>query len=112
MKLIRNIPNGYKLFRSVSIFNNYLNDINKLRDAGEKEEERALIAKAVKQWIDNVFDIFDVTCNIKGQENIPMDRPCVFIANHQGYADIIVMLKAAEGKQIGFVAKDALQKLP
>ena len=35
MKIIRNIPNGAKLFRSVSIFNNYLGEIDELRQAGK-----------------------------------------------------------------------------
>ena len=112
MKIIRNIPNGAKLFRSVSIFNNYLGEIDELRQAGKKEEERALLAKATGQWVNKVMDLFDITINIRGKENIPMDRPCVFYANHQGYADIVVMLKATEGKQIGFIAKDSLEKLP
>lgn len=112
MKIIRNIPNGAKLFRSVSIFNNYLSEIDELRQAGKKEEERALLAKATGQWVNKVMDLFDITINIRGKENIPMDRPCVFYANHQGYADIVVMLKATEGKQIGFIAKDSLEKLP
>lgn len=112
MKIIRNIPNGFKLFRSVSIFNKYLDEIEGLRNAGKKEEERALLAEATGLWVNKVIDLFDVTVNVKGRENIPMDRPCVFYANHQGYADIIVMLKATEGKQIGFIAKDSLEKLP
>ena len=112
MKIIRNIPNGAKLFRSVSIFNNYLGEIDELRQAGKKEEERALLAKATGQWVNKVMDLFDITINIRGKENIPMDRPCVLYANHQGYADIVVMLKATEGKQIGFIAKDSLEKLP
>ena len=112
MKIIRNIPNGAKLFRSVSIFNNYLGEIDELRQAGKMEEERALLANATGQWVNKVMDLFDITINIRGKENIPMDRPCVFYANHQGYADIVVMLKATEGKQIGFIAKDSLEKLP
>ena len=112
MKIIRNIPNGIKLFRSVSIFNKHLDEITRLREEGKKEEERALLADATGQWVNNVIDIFDITVNVKGRENIPMDRPCVFYANHQGYADIIVMLKAAEGKQIGFIANDSLEKVP
>lgn len=112
MKILRNIPNGFKLFRSVSIFNSYLNDIAKLRSEDKKEEERALIAHAAGTWVNEVIDLFDINLDIVGKENIPMDRPCVFIANHQGYGDIVVMLKATEGKQIGFIAKDSLQKLP
>ncbi|MGC2873969.1 lysophospholipid acyltransferase family protein [Ihubacter sp. rT4E-8] len=112
MKLLRNIPNGIKLFRSVSIFNYYLKDLEALRASGQGEKERELIAYATGLWVDKVIDIFDLTVNVSGKENIPADGPCVFIANHQGYADIVVLFKAAEGRQIGFIAKDSLQKVP
>lgn len=112
MKIFANIPNGFKLFRSVSIFNKKIPGIEEAKNAGDFELERKRIHEATDIWINNVIDLFDITINVKGRENIPMDRPCVFMANHQGYADIVVMFKAAEGKQIGFVAKDTLQKLP
>ena len=45
-------------------------------------------------------------------ENIPDHDGLVFISNHQGYGDIIAMLLATEGRQISFVAKDQLSKIP
>lgn len=112
MKIIPNIPNGIKLFRSVGIFNAYLKKLQKLRESGAAEEERELLAYATGLWVERVFDLFDVTIHITGQENIPAEGACVFIANHQGYGDIPVLIKVAEGRQIGFVAKDSLQKVP
>lgn len=112
MKLFRNIPGGFKLFRSVGTLNFYLKDIEKLKASGEKEKERALIAKATGEWINRVIEIYDLTVNVRGRENLPADGPCVFISNHEGYADIVVMFKALEGRQIGFVAKDGLEKVP
>lgn len=112
MKIFANIPNGVKLFRSVSVFNKRIPEIKAARLTGDSELEREKIYQATDIWVNNVIKIFDMTINITGQENIPMDKPCVFMPNHQGYGDIPVMFKVAEGKQIGFVAKDFLQKLP
>lgn len=112
MKIFRNIPNGFKLFKSVSILNYYRNDILALKESGEKEKERELIAKATGEWVDRVIDLFDITINVRGRENLPKEGPCVYISNHEGYGDIPVMFKALEGRQIGFVAKDSLQKVP
>lgn len=112
MKLFRNIPNGYKLFRSVGIFNKHMPAIAAAREAGDFEDERAQLARWTGIWANNVIDMYDWKVNITGQENIPKNQPCVFISNHQGYADIIVMFKAAEGKQIGFMAKDSLKNVP
>ncbi len=36
---------------------------------------------------------------------------CVYF-NHEGYGDIVVLFKALEGRQIGFIAKDALENVP
>lgn len=112
MKIIRNIPNGFKLFRSVSIFNYYMKDIKAAKDAGEYEKEREIIAYSTNLWATKVTEIFGINVNITGYENIPKNKPCVFISNHQGYADIIVLFRALEGKQIGFIAKDGLKKVP
>lgn len=112
MKLFRNIPNGFKLFRSVSVFNKNMHSIAAAREAGDFEKEREEIARWTGIWANNVINMFDWKVNITGKENIPQNQSCVFISNHQGYADIIVMFKATEGKQIGFIAKDNLEKVP
>lgn len=96
----------------MGIFDYYLKELEQLRESGEAEKERELLAHATSIWVNKVMDIFDLTINIEGQENIPEDGPCVFIANHQGYADIVVLIKAVEGRQIGFIAKDSLAKVP
>lgn len=112
MKLIRNIPNGFKLFRSVSVFSSCMRNIEKAKNEGDKEKEKALIGEGVAQWIHKLIDIFDITITIDGKENIPEEDGFVFISNHQGYADIIVILHMMEGRQVGFIAKETLQKVP
>ena len=112
MKLIRNIPNGFRLFRSISVFNYYIKDIESAKNAGDFEKERKLIAESTAIWVNNLIDLFDMTVHIEGKENVPPEGPCVFISNHQGYGDIIVLFKALEGRQIGFIAKESLEKVP
>lgn len=112
MKFFRNIPQGYRLFRSVSVFNNCLKTIGEARSRGDIEDEKALIGEGVAKWIHRLIDLFDITIHIEGKENIPQEDGFVFISNHQGYADIIVILHIMEGRQVGFIAKDTLQKVP
>ena len=112
MKLLRNIPKGYKLFRSVSVFNSYLDKIEAAKNAGDVEKEKAVIGEGVALWIQRLEELFDITFHIEGKENIPETGACVFISNHQGYADIIAILKMMDGKQVGFIAKDSLEKMP
>lgn len=48
--------------------------------------------------------------NVVGAENIP-EGSCVFVGNHQGNFDILVMLGYID-KPMGFIAKKELEKLP
>lgn len=112
MVIFRNIPNMIKLFRSVRIFNFYAKDILVARDAGDPVAEREAIAYSTHIWASKVAEMYHLEFDIKGKENIPEEDGCVFISNHQGYADIVAMFMALEGKQIGFIAKDSLEKLP
>lgn len=48
---------------------------------------------------------------IIGLENVPADRPCVFIGNHRSILDIVVVL-AYMKKPVGFIAKQELKKVP
>jgi len=112
MKLLRNLPNLIKLFRSVRIFNFYAKDITAAREEGDPVKEREAIAYSTHIWASKVEELYHMSMDIRGRENIPAEDGCVFISNHQGYADIIAMFLALEGKQIGFIAKDSLEKAP
>lgn len=111
MNIIKNIPNGFKLFKSIFDYKPYLKKIEILRQDEKLEEHRALIAEATGKWAQDVKRKFDMHLTIEGQENIP-EGACAFFVNHQGYGDIPTMFNVCQGKQIGFVAKDSAEKLP
>lgn len=111
MKLRGNVINGAKLLVSVMKLNKYAGPIRNAKERGDLEEERKQIAEASAAWINDAINIFDMHLEISGRENIP-DGACVFIANHQGYADIPVLLKALEGHATGFIAKDGFKNTP
>lgn len=111
MKIFGNIINGAKLVMSILRLNKFVEPLRTAREKDDYEEERKLIAEVCSVWVNDVIRIFDVELDIKGRENIP-EGPCVFIANHQGYADVPVMLKALEGHPTGFIAKDGFKKTP
>jgi len=111
MKLRGNVVNGVKLLASVMKLNRFIAPLKNARERDDYEKERELIAEVSSRWINDAIEIFDMHLDIKGRENIP-DCPCVFIANHQGYADIPALLKALEGHATGFIAKDGFVKTP
>lgn len=110
--LLKSLPMGIRLFKCIGKYNNYYREIGKLRKGGDVEKEREFIAFATGVWIDEVMDIFHITLNVEGRENIPMEEPCVFICNHEGYGDIFVLFKALKGKQIGFITKEEIRRVP
>ena len=75
--------------------------IKKARAAGNQAEETRLIAEVTARWSTYVSKHFDIRYEIIGKENLP-EGPCVFIANHQAYFDIMAVLYAVSGKQTGF----------
>ncbi|MDD4754423.1 MAG: lysophospholipid acyltransferase family protein, partial [Desulfitobacteriaceae bacterium] len=54
---------------------------------------------------------YKINLNISGKENVP-EGPVLFVSNHQGYADIPIYCAVFTEKQIGFVAKTSLGKIP
>ena len=52
-----------------------------------------------------------VSLSVEGLENIPKDRPCVFVANHRSYYDIPLLLAGLE-KPHGILAKEELERSP
>lgn len=109
---LRLIPGAIKLLHSINKVDHLEKSIKKARESGDIEKEKSLIADYTFKWACGVAKDFSLDINVVGKENIPKEDGCVFISNHQGYADIIVFIIALDGKQIGFVAKDTLEKVP
>lgn len=85
--------------------------IKAYRDAGNDEKEREEILNSTKTWGLGIMKKYKITLNVTGLENVP-EGPVLFVSNHQGYADIPVFCAVITKKQLGFVAKDSLGKIP
>lgn len=57
-----------------------------------------------------VFQRTGSTIEVEGQDKLP-EGPALFVANHQGLFDILVLLGYL-GKPVGFIAKQEIKKLP
>ena len=85
--------------------------IKKYRDIGDYEKEREQILGSTSTWGLHIMKKYRIKLNVSGLENVP-DGPALFVSNHQGYADIPVFCAVLAKKQIGFVAKTSLGKIP
>ena len=62
------------------------------------------------KWANFTINVVGMDISVEGKENIP-DETCVFIGNHQSILDIPV-LRYSTGRQLDFVAKKELVKVP
>lgn len=111
MTLIRNIPFFLWFYGTLLQIKDVKRRIHQYRAAGEYEKERAEIRKAEDFWGKALIERAGITLRISGLDNIP-EGPVVFVSNHQSYWDIPVFFAAITKKQLGFVAKEELAKVP
>lgn len=82
----------------------------KLRKQGKTEEHDRLVRGMVKNWALRLMKLAGATMEVSGSENIPQG-PVVFAANHQGYADIPLLLTQLD-RPHPLIAKKELEKIP
>lgn len=111
MSKIKNFGALMTLAKSLINFNHYSRDIEAAKAEGP-DREREVIGHAAHLWAADVFRRLRCEIEVTGQENIPAEDGFVIISNHQGYLDIPAILTAFGNRQIGFVAKDNLEKVP
>ena len=67
---------------------------------------------AMVQWIFRVIlKLSGVKVTVRGKENIPPDKPVLYVGNHPSYFDILIGYTQVVGL-CGFVAKKELEKVP
>lgn len=108
---IRNIPFAIWVYRYQLSIRHFQKNIRKFKAEGDLEKERIEIRRAEDSWGDALTRKAKIDINVSGLENIPKG-PVVFVSNHQSYWDIPVFFAAVRSKQIGFVAKANLSKIP
>lgn len=111
MKLLNNILGlGYIAYTLFTI-RRYKKLIERLKQEGRKEEQRQAIAEVCHIWSDKVAKHFKTNIKVINPENLLEEGPCVYVSNHQSYADILVLLNVIK-HQTGFIAKEELASIP
>lgn len=112
MHIIRNIMDLPKFLICLKYLNEYKDNIKKARASGDIEAERKNINLATSKWGKGLCETIKLDYKVEGYENLPEEGPVVFMPNHQGYADVVLMCAVLDKFQFGFVAKDKLDKVP
>jgi 1-acyl-sn-glycerol-3-phosphate acyltransferase len=82
-----------------------------LMSFGKRKTADLLINAMAGYFSRFVFTLFAIKVNVKGRENIPKAGNICFISNHQGLADIPLIVGYIP-KTVGFIAKKELNKIP
>lgn len=112
MNVIKNIPGIIKVVGSLPELSRLRREIDAARAAGDDRREQAAILAATDKWGHHLVRSFDAHLHVEGQENIPTRGPVVYVSNHQGFADIPALCAVLNKIQFGFIAKDALNRIP
>lgn len=67
--------------------------------------------KLIRWWAKGALKLAGVKYDVVGIENVPEDRPVVYVANHQSTLDIPVCMAALPGR-VRMMAKHTLFKIP
>jgi len=82
-----------------------------LRLVGLGPATRETLGSIIRGWARSIIRASGTTLKVSGLENVPRDRRVVFMSNHQGDMDIIVML-ACMPRATGFMAKSQAMWMP
>lgn len=84
------------------------NEFEKLKKQGNKSEIMSYLNNVVLGWASHVLSYVKADIKVVGRENIP-EETCLYVANHQGFFDIPIMIHSLD-KTVGFIAKKELLK--
>jgi len=74
-------------------------------------EQHRFSAKEARLWAKRLLNLAGAKVVVKGEVNLPIQTPVLFVSNHQGAFDI-PLLMANLDRPFGFIAKEELSKLP
>jgi len=110
-KLLKNICFAIWMYFNLRHLRPFHYKIKNFRESGNFVKEREQILNSTTTWGRGIVKKYKINLIVTGLENIP-EGPALFVSNHQGYADIPIFGAAISMKQIGFVAKTSLGKIP
>ena len=67
--------------------------------------------KYVKRFFKTLIFLSGTKVEVRGLENLPKDKPLLYVSNHRSYFDVIILQTITPGP-VGFVAKKEFKKYP
>lgn len=111
MSILRTIAMFIYLFGYMIVHYGVLRRAERALTAGDTATVERLVNQHIPRWSRGILKVTGVSLMVEGLDNIPKDRPCVFVGNHRSYYDIPLLLAGLD-KPHGILAKEELEKIP
>lgn len=98
---------AYELAKN-AIFN--LGKVKRWNEEGKFDKVDQFYENIYQNEATNVLKVTGMDVVVEGQENIPLTGPVVFISNHQGNFDVIVLVSTIR-RRVGCIVKKELEKV-
>ena len=96
MSILRTIAMFIYLFGYMILHYGILRRAERAAAAGDTATVEQIVNQHIPRWSQGILKVTGVSLSVDGLENIPKDRPCVFVANHRSYYDIPLLLAGLE----------------
>ncbi|MCI1946079.1 lysophospholipid acyltransferase family protein [Clostridium luticellarii] len=83
--------------------------LDRIKSIGDKNQIENYIYISVKNWANFILRLVNAKIKLEGKENVPQ-APCLFVANHQGFFDIPIIISSLD-RMVGFIAKKEITKI-
>ncbi|WP_226035375.1 lysophospholipid acyltransferase family protein [Aquibacillus saliphilus] len=87
-----------------------LRRVKKISDSVPIKDKNERVFQAPQNVALKVIERTGTKVNVRGQNKLP-NGPVLYVSNHQGIFDILVLIGFA-GKPLGFIAKKEIKKIP
>ena len=111
MNAFQLIPFGAFILSTLGPIQKHRREIDRARAEGRDADEQEWILKAENFWGPKILDHWKVRVERTDDTVLP-EGSVLFVSNHDGYGDIPAYMAAIKDKQLGFVAKEELAKIP
>lgn len=83
----------------------------RMYDSGKPKEADEYVRGVVYRWASRLLRLAGADISVKGRENIPSDRPVIFVCNHRGNFDVPLVLSELDTPH-ALLSKTAVSKIP
>ena len=111
MNVFKVIPFAAFILSSLPPIQRHRREIDRARAEGREEDEREWIRLAENFWGPHVLTHWGARIERTDETALPPGG-ALYVSNHEGYADIPAFMAAIMDRQLGFVAKEELMKIP